>query len=432
MLLEMEWISLYESREVLMARQPLRKTLYNAAIWSVSLAIFSCQPQTPVSDAQGNLKVMIPIVGKDLSNDSSKLENVTIKNISSLKDVSGPYVQFYYTPGGGDGSLTGSAPQARFIRTGDGVYVPSDSISQQMFSLYYHIQNLNDFNAEISPDLKQTQPFQVGLNTQVAGNAVTANNNAFFDGESNALLFVPYTLDNIPISVNSGIIAHEFFHSVFFKHVLGAFNAQQQSLLQASANKDHSTKLYYFNQTFIRGLNEGIADYWGWLYTNNTDYISISLPKFGDERKLELADNLIGQIETAGDIEDRVIEAQDLSNNPTEYLSSYIYHVGTPHARFLKALTVKIAKENLNSVGISAKLTMARTVYAYLKNLSKATANYKSTDVVAADDLFKFFAQPQLSGLDLSPSQCDFVLKYVNTKDKSLKDNLCKGTVINE
>lgn len=412
-----------------MARLTIRKTLYNAAIWSISLAVFSCQPQTPVSDASGNLKVLVPMVAKDLANNSSKLETVTIKNISSLKDVSGSYVQFYYTPGGGSGALTGSAPQARFIRTGQDVYVPSDSITQQMFSLYYHIQNLNDFNAEISPELKQTHPFQIGLNTQVPGNSATGTNNAFFDGESNALLFVPYTLDNIPISVNSGIIAHEFFHSIFFKHVLGEFNARQESLIQASADKEHASKIFYFNQTYVRGLNEGIADFWGWLYTNNVDYISISLPKFGDERKLELADNLIGQIETAGDIEDRVVEAQDLSNNPTEYLSSYIYHIGTPHARFLKELTQKMAIENRDKgVSVSAKLTMAKAVYAYLKTLSAATAAYKSTDIVAADDLFKFFAQPKLSGLTLSSNQCDFVLKYVNTKDKALKSNLCQGT----
>lgn len=415
-----------------MARSTIQKTLYNAAIWSISLAVFSCQPQTPVSDAHGNLKVLIPMVAKDLTNNSSKLETITIKNISSLKDVSGSYAQFYYTPGGGSGALTGSAPQARFIRTGDDVYVPSDSITQQMFSLYYHVQNLNDFNAEISPELKQTHPFQIGLNTQVSGNALSAQNNAFFDGESNALLFVPYNLNNIPISVNSGIIAHEFFHSIFFKHVLGTFNARQQALLQASSDQVHASKVYYFNQTFIRGLNEGIADFWGWLYTNNTDYISISLPKFGDERKLELADNLIGQIETAGDIEDRVVEAQDLSNNPTEYLSSYIYHVGTPHARFLKVLTQKIAETNRATTGVSAKLTMARAVYSYLKSLSNATAAYKSTDLVAADDLFKFFAQPQLSGLTLTGDQCDFVLKYVNTKDKALKGNLCQGTANNE
>ncbi|MBC7458132.1 MAG: hypothetical protein H7235_07630, partial [Bdellovibrionaceae bacterium] len=232
-----------------MERSIIRKTLYNAAVWTISLAVFSCQPQTPVSDANGNLKVLIPMVAKDLSNDSSQLETVTIKNISSLKDVSGSYVRFFYTPGGGSGALTGPAPQSRFIRTGKDVYVPSDSITQQMFSLYYHIQNLNDFNAEISPELKQTQPFQIGLNTQVPDNASTGKNNAFFDGESNALLFVPYTLGNIPISVNSGIIAHEFFHSIFFKHVLGEFNARQESLTQASADKQHSSKVFYFNQT---------------------------------------------------------------------------------------------------------------------------------------------------------------------------------------
>ena len=409
-----------------MARSIFSGSLYNGLIWSFSLAIFSCQPQVPLSQAQGDLKVMIPMVAQNRGAVPSPLETVTIKNITSLKNVSGSYAQFYYTPGSSPGSLTGVAPQAKFIRTQDDIYVPSDSITQQMFSLYYHVQKLNDFNAEISPELKQNRPFQIGLHTQVEGNASTGKNNAFFDGESNALLIVPYTLENIPISVNSGIIAHEFFHSIFFKQVLSSFGAQQDALLKSASNKDEALEVFYFNQTYIRGLNEGLADYWGWIYTDNSDYISISLPKFGDDRKIDLADNLIGNIETDTDIEDQVSEARELSKKPTEYLSSYIYQIGTPHARFLKKLTQKIAIENKSSE-TSAKLVMAKAVYSYLKHLSIKTSTLKISDAVAADDLFKFFAQPELSGMNLSSDQCDFVLKYVKVKEMSLKSKLCQG-----
>ena len=410
-----------------MARSIFSRTLVNGLIWSFSLAFFSCQPQTPVAEAQGDLKVMIPMVAQNRGAIPNPLETVTIKNITSLKNVSGSYVQFYYTPGSSAGSLTGVAPQAKFIRTNDNVYVPSDSLTQQMFSLYYHVQKLNDFNAEISPELKQTRPFQIGLNTQVEGNASTGKNNAFYDGGSNALLVVPYTLENIPISVNSGIIAHEFFHSIFFKQVLANFGIQQDALLKSAPNKNEALKVFYFNQTYIRGLNEGLADYWGWLYTDNSDFISASLPKFGHDRKIELTESLIGKTETDSDIEDQVSQAQELSKKPTEYLSSYIYQIGTPHARFLKMLTQKIAVENKSSETL-AKLAMAKAIYSYLKHLSVTTSTFKINDAVEVDDLFKFFAQPELSGMNLSTDQCDFVLKYINTKEKSLKGKLCQGT----
>ncbi len=412
-----------------MARSYCLRAGFIGVMSCLGLSLLSCQPQTPLSASSGNVKVLIPMVAKDLNNDSSRLEVVTIKNITTMKDVSGSYVKFYYTPGSAKDGLTGMSPQSHFIRTNDDVYVPADTITQQMASLYYHIQSLNDFNAEISPELKQIVPFQIGLQTQVPNKTFVGLNNAFFDGDSNALLFVPYTLENIPISVNSGIIAHEFFHSIFFKKVLKSFTAKQTSLVENSTDKAAATKVMLLNQTYIRGLNEGLADFWGWLYTNNYDYISISLPKFGGDRKLTLDESFIGRAETASDIEDQVNEAQQLSKNPTEYLSSYIYHIGTPHARFLKSLTDKMNAEN-KLVVIAPKLAMGRAIYSYLKLLSEKSVNLNAKDLFATDDLFIFFAQPKLSGLEVSADQCDFILKYVVTKDKDIKAQFCKGSKV--
>lgn len=414
------------------SKVPLRlseKMVIMGLIYLGTLVIFSsCQKQEPISEAKGNIKVLVPIVGEG----ADKLSNVTIKNVNNLKEVSGSYAQFYYTPGSQKDSLTGQAPQARFIRTTDEVYVPTDVITQQMFSIYYHIQNLNDFNAEIASELKQTKPFSIGLNTQVSGDLLNGINNAFFDGQSNALLVVPYSLKNVPISVNGGIIAHEFFHSVFFKYMFKNFTEQQAALVKQSSGDDAGDMdAFYYNQTYIRGINEGMADFWGWIYTNNTDYISISLPDFGEARKMELDDAHRGQIETRQDIEAKVAEAQALSRNPTDYLSGYIYKVGTPHARFLKELTVKIARDNYGTTEADlakAKLKIAQSIFSYLKFLSRSTSAFAVKDTVAADNLFAYMAQEQLSGLTLSVDQCDFVLQYVDVKNQAANTHLCKGS----
>lgn len=397
----------------------MNKSMRNKVVWLSSLLIFSCQPQAPIADAQGDIKVLIPMT----SEKSSQLSTVTIKNVSSLKEVAGSYSQFYYTPGSEKGGLTGGAPQAKFIRTDESVYVPSDALTQQMFTIYYHVQTLNDFNAEISPELKQTSPFYVGLNTQLANAGANSRDNAFFDGDSNALLFVPYSLDHIPITVNSGIIAHEFFHSVFYKHMLKGFNLNQEALIQGVAD----TNKFYYNQTLVRGMNEGLADFWGWLYTNNSDYISLSLPKFGGARKMELEAASIGAIETATDISNRVSEAQEAAKNPTEYLSSYIYKIGTPHARFLKELTVKISQGSYLDMKKS-KLLMAKAVYNYIKILAQRTTDYKVDQTLIADDMFQYFLRPSISGVALNKVQCDFVMQYIKTKSTTPDPRVCNGT----
>lgn len=404
----------------------LQKLLLTSLIYMISLLIFtSCESQSPISAAEGDVKVLVPLVGAE----PEKLSTVTLKNIGNLKEVSGSYVRFYYTPGAKEGALTGGAPQARFIRTKDGTYVPTDIISQQMVTLYYHIQNLNDFNAQVSSDLKQTSPFSIGLNTQISGNAMAGLNNAFFDGQANALLFVPYKLKNFPITVNAGIIAHEFFHSIFYKHVLKDFNEKQDALVQKQGSDSDDMKAFYFNQTYVRGLNEGLADYWGWVYTSNIDYISASLPEFGVSRKMELEPGTIGQFETQKKIENRVSEAQALAEKPSEFLSGYIYRIGTPHARFLKELTIRLSRDNEEDLQVT-KLKVAQSIFKYLKSASISVASLSAGQVLSADGFFNYMAQPQLSGINLTADQCDFVLKYIDVKAKDKKqiESLCKGS----
>lgn len=407
-------------------------------IYSViySLILFSCQPQAPIGDAIGDVKILIPLTQQSTSENSVKnlTQNsvVTIKNIHNLNEVFGNYAQFYFTPESAKDSLAGTAPKAQFIRTQDNVYVPSNTITQQMFSIYYHIQNLNDYSFEISTNLKQKIPFSVGLNTLVSGNQnqndSNAHNNAFYDGESNALLFVPYTLKQIPIAVNAGIIAHEFFHSIFFKSILKNFNFQQDNLFKQFTKTDAALNAYYFNQTLVRGINEGLADYWGWVYTTSTDYISDSLPQYGASRKLELSTDRIGLTETKTDIEQKVNEARAVTLKPNDYLSAYIYKIGTPHARYLKELTLKIQSEkNLDLV--KAKLLVSKAVYKYLLFLSSETSLFTSTSELAADHMFQYFSHPEKSELKLTKSQCEFTISYLKLNQTALKkaEKICTG-----
>jgi hypothetical protein len=410
-----------------------QKKSINCLIWSLAMLVLSCQPQAALVDVHGDVQVLIP-VNQTESKPSEQITSVTLKEIQSLGQVSGSYVHFYYSPGAKEGALQGSAPQAQFIRNKNGVYVAKDYLTQQMFTLYYHVQNLADFNTQISPDLKPTAPFSIGLNTKLQETNEASQNNAFYDGESNALLFVPYSLKNTPIAINSGIIAHEFFHSVFYKLVLKSFHAKQQSIFQSvdeltdSETQEKIKNNLYYNQTYIRGINEGVADFWGWIYTNNVDYISLSLPEFGGSRKMTLDKDLVGLFIEQQDIENKVKEALRVSSNPSEYLSGYIYKIGTPHARFLKELTTRISIENKIALK-EAQLMMAKALYKMMIFVEKNNLLSNQDTKLEADGFFKYFAQPEISDLPLSAAQCDFVMKYLRSEKtlKTITGKTCKG-----
>lgn len=401
----------------------------NLLVWSSCAFIFSCQPQKPLAESQGDLKVLIPLNQVEINQNKTLLSTVTLKSINTLDHVEGSYVHFYYAPGSQSGALAGAAPEAQYIRDKDGTFVAKNYLTQQMFTLYYHVQALTDFTAKVSDNLKSNSAFLIGLNTRLSSNSMGSKNNAFFDGEAQALLFVPYNLKNMPIAINSGIIAHEYFHSLFYKTILKNFNTVQKAafdgLTQLSDEEEQAKvkKTLYYNQTYIRGVNEGLADFWGWIYTNNPDYISLSLPDFGESRKMVLTDNLVGKYIEQIDIENKVGQASQLSSDPTEFLSGFIYYVGTPHARFLKELTLKISDQNKISV-TEAQLLLAQKVYGLMVYLDKLSADQKNK--IAADAVFNYFVQPEISGLALKPEACDFVQTYMH--NKKLKSDLwCKG-----
>ena len=99
--------------------------------------------------------------------------------------------------------------------------------------------------------------------------------------------------------MNAGVIAHEFFHSIFFKKVLGklrAINSDSDRLTTAGPE--------LFNLTYVRGLNEGLADFWGWLYTKDQNFMRFSFAGSNEGRSLDLKPDEIGEFENQNEIRD--------------------------------------------------------------------------------------------------------------------------------
>lgn len=422
---------------------------FSASVALLNLA--SCSAIFESEAVSGDIQVKIPVSNKSSDNSTYNEEVVTLKNIESLKEVRGSYAQFYYSPGLNENRLSGISPLAFFIQTAKNIFVPKDMTSLQMSALYYHIQNLTDFSRSVGLlDQKQTKPFEIALNTKVKNKDVVQANNAFYDGRSDAMIFVPYTTEELPIAVNEGIVAHEFFHSIFYKIVFSDLKKNPQSLTQRwsldtvhgyeklwksqleetvsgtevvpisdIAKTPKKTTVELYNETLLRGINEGLADFWGWIYTNDSDFLKWSLSEHSLTRTLKK--QTIQTYVSVKSILNVVTEAQQLSSQPEEYLSDFIYRVGTPYARFLKEL-VEIKTKN-NSSASENKIQISEKLKEYLVNLSQLSKSLEKNEIISAESLFLFFGGSEDRGVPLD--ECELVSKYLNSQDSAQKIYEC-------
>lgn len=388
----------------------LSKSSFHAILTLPVIAslLFSCGRKSNLEDVSGDVVVQIPVSESKDHQVQYKLKEVTLKSVSNLKIMDGEYARFYYSPGQSQNNLIGDAPQARFIKNRSQVYIPADTLSQQMATIYYHLQNLIQLSRSLGLSPEIASKMNVGIHVQV-GQSALSKNNAFYDGVSDAFLFVPFTSQEVPIAVNSGIIAHEYFHSLFYKKVLRGF----QSV------KTNKSDVNLYNETYLRGLNEGLADYWGWLYSQDENFMQWSLSQFSKNRKLVLANEMQGVFESTEKI---FTNTSRVSGNPirqNEYLSDYIYKIGTPVARFLKTLTLIRVSENLSLSDSQNQTT--HLVLNFMDQLKSKMNDLTADEVLEAEQIFKFVGE---NSANMKMEECDFIAKYVQ-KAPGHEDDIC-------
>ncbi len=414
-----------------------------------SLLLSSCAKKSDVAEADGEVLVKI---GVQSSAADYNLKVVQLKGIEKLNEVSGAFARFFYSPGSTGTQLTGVSPRAQFIHTKN-FFVPSDTISMQMAAIYFHLQNLALFDKVIGADGVNKWPRSVGLETQISdGSSSLQKNNAFYNGQTDSMMFVPYTDSHLPISVNAGIIAHEHFHSLFYKIVIrSAYEAGRISTGLASIHSEETSepinaqvreaqplslsdqeKVQFYNETMLRGMNEGFADFWGWVYTDDAEFMRWSLPDYQADRTLNLAESRVGLYESKEKITKRIEEAYQFSDNPKAALINYSYQVGTPYARFLKQLSLlQAAAKNIQVV--DSKKLIAQVIFNYMKELGAQIKSFKDDETIDPLSLFQYVARlgQDKNLIQMDQASCSFLVKYINQNQTDLKkQSQCKQQLV--
>ena len=265
------------------------------------------------------------------------------------------------------------------------------------------------------------------------------------------MLVVPYDQNELPVGINPGILAHEHFHSLFYKIVLK--DSEQKDKLahdihgvaegtdidlsartndRTRAEKIQTTSLTdeklqeLYNSLLLRALNEGLADFWGWMYTGNPDFIAMSIPSQKERRSLK-SDDIFrrSDLPMSETLKDRIrlFSIKGVSTQMDQYIIGYSYEVGTQISRFLKSYTDTYA-----SARKIQNLQARKDVAAQVVNLLPFLKSYASGEVVKEFEFKDFVLKfSELMG-DITQTECEYFAKAAirtqTTGDNSFKCEL--------
>lgn len=316
-----------------------------------------------------------------------QFQAVTLNSLLNLPSLTGTSALFMLTPSVVDNRLAGFQPRVRTFRDNDGVYVPTDEISLHLLTLYAHIEKLQELDAAVGLGQLLPKPRIVGVEVRIPQKQrAQVENNALYSPQLDALLFVPYRGDDLPLTVNAGVVAHEHFHALFNYLVLKPSKAKIKAVraaqvhpgeekilrevfeeIPADAEVTNGTvsvghpgtleqpvgksavvagdqesdparigqesvgledwEVYHIN--LLRAMNEGLADVWGWIYSGDNIFVRRSIPGVQKTRDLERSGQpRLSTMET--------FRQQTLAASISGDESVRAYELGTRYARAIK------------------------------------------------------------------------------------------------
>jgi len=373
---------------------------------AISFLLMSCSGQPSKWSADEPFTTQI-VAGNA---EGSVFKVVTLKGVQDQKTLRGQVVEFFLSPGEKGNQLVGQAPVARFIQGRDGVHIPADVLSLQMVTLYHHMQSLKEFEEKLSDEAVGTWPRKIGLQVN-SKDPDTRYNNAFYNQKLETLYFVPYTDSSLPIPLNPGVIAHEYFHSYFAKFVLKPLAAQKK------------VKRDLYTEYVLKSLNEGLADTWGWIYTGDPDFLSLSLPRLNGMRKLESWDIRKTQIKPEAELKtetqfaDNSCEDFDSCEMPMQDLVKKAYENGTVIAQLFKDMITFDQIENKKAKSDS-QIFAGRSILELLEQIKKSV----DSGSLSLENTVLLWSK--LLG-ELSNSQCEVLKSAISTD--SIRDQICSN-----
>lgn len=154
----------------------------------------------------------------------------------------------------------------------NGVIIAQNQDSLAMLSLYHSFEGIVDFwTTQYDFTYNEIGKFNIHLDPSMSESGISIKltvtprlNASYFVGLGDFLLNKTSPHERVPIKMNPAVLAHEFGHKMFDIRF---------------ANRDpefYSTKSSKA-QFKLSGMNEGLADFFSWLYVQKTNLYTLSL-----------------------------------------------------------------------------------------------------------------------------------------------------------
>lgn len=360
-------------------------------IFSAILAA-SCSKPT----IKGSTKILVPW---PTDHGTYELQAVQVNTLKDSTTISGDAAKIFMEPKLSDDGLHGDMPLARFIETNEGVLIPTDFITSQLAGLYAHTEKLWELDRATGVDKLIAYPRKFGIKAKVYNDigAKLVKNNATYVAQGDSTLIMPYEGNpeapdrQLPIPLNAGVLAHEHFHAIF-DTIMGSiirmpdeyedladkyltcesfdnYSEEPESDMVSIGKGEKIPKTLLHNLLVMRGINEGLADIWGWVYTGDDNFIIHSLPELVKTRTLQTKANSEGFIST----EEFLARSSQLEK---KHRASISYQLGTQIARIVRRLGPKLLpSDDIKSQGAvlsyQDRIEVAKIILAVLPKLKK-------------------------------------------------------------
>ncbi len=358
-----------------------------------------------------------------------ELQNVSIRSLSDPESLSSPLVRLFVTPAEDNGSLAGPLAVGRFMTSTKGVRIPLDFVSLQGASIHAHFERVYEFDRAVGVDRYLTWPIQISIETEILSKQERTNN-AFFDGNRNAILILPYkdeTGEGLPLSLNGGVLTHEHFHSIFDKlvmkrlsiaglkvdrHISELAALEPVKVLSESKPGGIEPKIdsIEFNEFLLRATNEGLADFWAWLQLDDTDFVGRSI---GGLRECRRLDKQFLTLPSASELKPQVFIDSITKHEGKLHVSWMYYQVGAQYARFFRELTMAVYDGKPSYV---ERVEAAQALVAALNEFSQVVIQKFTSEDIATDKIAELFVS-NLAPSRLSKKSCELLSEFKRDGD---------------
>jgi len=409
-------------------KHPARRFVFVTLFMLFALNLISCGPQKDKFSSGSPRAFLLPW---PTPQGAYRLQRVELETFSQPRRLRGEVGQILIDPHEVDAELVAARSVGRFTLLSDSTAVPVDLLSLQATVIYAHLEGLYKLDRFLGLQTENVWPAKVGLEVQADR---PMHNNAIYSSRLRSLLLVPYTESQLPIALNAGVLAHEHFHALFHSLLLRPLirskkvtdesmrlispdqhdfcHLHQGPQIDVKPNPDSDTKKlerpirpHVFNNFVLRAMNEGIADFWGWLYVGDANFIMRSLPRIQDLRALDVE---VQRFPTARQFSVTMRQTKD-----DREMIALAYLLGTYYSRFLAQLAN--AQDAQRGPGQESDLFLRQTeiASAVIRALKTMTAKFeqKFSDEMIAPETFLMAVFDELSAV--SRESCDLLAKSI-------------------